>query len=80
MGRGRHKHVWNVERNEFIRRNAGLMKDTDLADEMTRVFGYPFSIVAIRLQRRSLGILKENGRGKCKIKGAIRKQENKSDI
>ena len=71
MGRGRYKHVWNAERNEFIRRNAGKMKDSDLAAEMTRLFGYKFSIVAIRLQRRSLGIKKENGRGKCAIQNTI---------
>ena len=39
MARGRKSHVWNAERNNFIRENAGTMKDADLAKEMTRLFG-----------------------------------------
>ena len=68
MVRGRSAYVWNAERNDFLRRNAGLMKDVDLAREMSRQFFYEFSVAAIRLQRRKLGIQKENGRGKCEIK------------
>ena len=68
MVRGRRGYVWNAVRDDYIRQNAGLMKDQKLADEMTRIFGYPFSMVAVRLRRRSLGIQKENGRGRCEIK------------
>jgi len=68
MVRGRTSYVWNAARNDFIKRNAGLMKDEDLAVEMTRMFGHKFSVAAVRLQRRSLGVKKENGRGRCEVK------------
>ena len=68
MTRGRKSYVWNAERRHFIRQHAGEMTDDILAGEMTRRFGYKFSIAAVRLQRRALGIQKENGRGRCKIK------------
>ena len=54
---------WGEEHNNFIRQNAGRMKDEDLAKKMTMQFGRRFTINAIRLQRRSLGIKKVGGRG-----------------
>ena len=69
MARGRRGSVWNAVRDDYIREHAGAMIDEELASEMTRIFGHYFSIVAIRLRRRSLGIRKENGRGRCEIKG-----------
>jgi len=68
MVRGRSTYVWNAERNDFLRRNAGLMKDKELATVMSKHFAYYFSISAIRLQRRALGIKKRGGRGKYEIK------------
>jgi len=68
MTRGRKNYVWNAERDNFIKQNAETMKDQKMATEMTRMFGHKFSITAIRLRRRSLGIQKQNGRGRCEIK------------
>ena len=59
---------WGEEHNDFIRRNAAIKKDKDIAKEMTVRFGRKFTINAIRLQRRSLGIKKKNGRGKCELR------------
>ncbi len=55
--------VWREDHNNFIRRNANYMKDEKMASEMTKMFGRKFTINAIRLQRRSLGIKKTGGRG-----------------
>lgn len=66
--RGRKSYVWTEERKRYLRDNAGQMTDNILAREMSRIFEHSFSIAAIRLKRRELGILKENGRGKCKVR------------
>ena len=79
MSRGRKNYVWNMERDNFVRENAGRLKDADLAVEMTRRFGHPFSLAAIRLQRKKLGVFKENGRGLCKVKNRDGASDRKSD-
>lgn len=66
--KGRYNYVWDAVRTEFLKQNAGKMKDAELAKEMTRRFGRYFSVAAIRLRRRAIGIKKENGRGRCEIK------------
>ena len=56
--------VWGEEYNVYLRNLAGRKKDADIASEMTAKFGRVFTINAIRLQRRALGIRKKGGRGK----------------
>ena len=58
---------WGEEHNNFIRRHAGNMKDEDMAKKMTVQFGRHFTVNAIRLQRRSLGIKKVGGRGRFNL-------------
>ena len=67
MARGQKSYVWNAERNHYLTEHANIMKDGDLAEEMTRQFGQTFSINAVRLQRRALGLRKVGGRGKFEI-------------
>ena len=69
MARGRKSYVWNAERNHYLTEHANIMADGDLADNMTKFFGQKFSINAVRLQRRALGIRKKGGRGKFGIIG-----------
>ena len=68
MARGRKIHVWSAARSKFLLDHAATVKDADLAEIMSKKFGYRFSTAAIRFRRRALGVQKKNGRGKCEIR------------
>jgi len=64
-----------LDKNEknFIRRMANIIKDADLASELTRIrfeFGNRdrVTIDQVRKARYSMGIEKARGRGRCHIK------------
>lgn len=58
---------WSDAEKDFIRKHAATMKDRELQEHLMRQRGRPISIQCIRKQRRSLGIVKQKGRGKCNI-------------
>jgi hypothetical protein len=64
-----------LDKNEkdFIKRMANIIKDADLASELTRIrfdFGIKerVTIDQVRKARYSMGIEKSRGRGKCNVK------------
>jgi len=58
---------WTVEEKEFIRKNAGFMKDKDLAQKISDESGRPVTVDALRKIRQKLGIKKRHGRGVCAL-------------
>lgn len=67
--------VWKEHEQQFIRDNAGRMKDKELAVKLTQITGRHVTIQAVRKQRQKMGIEKAKGRGICKIV----EQEKESD-
>lgn len=67
--------IWTETEKNFIRANAGVMKDRELAVKLTEMTGRNVSMQAVRKQRQKLGIKKAYGRGKC----SVVKQETSSD-
>jgi len=59
--------TWNEREKNFIRENAGSMKDTLLVQELAKQTGRVASLQAVRKIRRGLGIIKCCGRGICRI-------------
>ena len=64
-----------LDKNErdFIKRMANIIKDADLASELTRIrfdFGIKerVTIDQVRKARYSMGIEKTRGRGRCNVK------------
>ena len=63
----------NDSEKEFIKGVANIMKDSDVAAELTRIrrgFGTTkkVTIDQVRKARYSMGIEKMRGRGKCNVK------------
>jgi len=58
---------WTVEEKEFIRENAGSMKDKDLAQKLCEKSGRHITVDALRKVRQKLGIKKKHGRGICAL-------------
>ena len=63
----------NDNEKEFIKGVANIMKDTDIAAELTRIrHGFDIqdrvTIDQVRKARYSMGIEKVRGRGRCHIK------------
>jgi len=58
---------WTVEEKEFIRENAGSMKDKDLAQKLCDKSGRHVTVDALRKVRQKLGIKKKHGRGICAL-------------
>ncbi len=52
---------------DFIRNNANIMKDKDVAAFLTRISGRYVSINSVRHARTNLGIRKEPGRGVSRV-------------
>lgn len=61
--------VWSSAERDFIRDNAGKLKDKELAAKLTQMTGRLVSLQAVRKQRQKMGISKNPGRGKCEIVG-----------
>ena len=70
--------VLSEQENEYIGKMCNILKDAQIADELTRI-RYTFrikdkvTIDQVRKSRYKQGIQKKSGRGKCQIK---RKEEN----
>ena len=63
----------NNNEYNFIRKMANIIKDADLAHELTRIryeIGIKdrVTIDQVRKARYKMGIMKKKGRGKCQIK------------
>ena len=58
---------WTLEEKEFIRENAGVMKDRDLAQKLADKSGRRVTVDALRKVRQKLGIKKKHGRGICAV-------------
>jgi hypothetical protein len=58
---------WTLEEKEFIRNNAGFMKDKELAKKLTDKSGRRITVDALRKVRQKLGIKKKHGRGICAL-------------
>jgi|TARA_R110000824_G_scaffold48118_2_gene136037 hypothetical protein len=59
---------WAEKDLRYIRENAGVMKDRELAAELTQRSGRPVTLGAVRKMRQRLGIEKKGGRGVCKLR------------
>lgn len=59
---------WNDAEIQFIRENAGSMKDEDLAMNINRITGSSdITVAMVRRQRRKLNIAKTRGRRVNKV-------------
>jgi len=59
--------IWEESEKTFIRNNADLMKDMEIAHKLSQITGRSVSIQAVRKQRQKMGIVKERGRGRCAV-------------
>jgi len=59
--------IWEESEKTFIRNNADLMKDMEIAHKLSQITGRSVSIQAVRKQRQKMGITKERGRGRCAV-------------
>ena len=59
--------IWSETERDYIRENAGKLKDKELAAKLTQITGRVISLQAVRKQRQKLGIAKAPGRGKCDL-------------
>jgi len=60
--------TWTEMEKQYIRENAGIIKDSEVAAKLTEITGRKISIQSLRKQRQKLGLLKASGRGFCKLK------------
>ena len=60
---------WTESERNFIIENAHRLTDNDIADRLTRSTGRSISVNAVRKTRQRLGIIKQSGRGICKLRG-----------
>jgi len=59
---------WTLEDKQFVRENASIIKDKDLAIVLSRRNQRIISLDAVRKLRQRLGIIKKSGRGRCELK------------
>tara|TARA_R110000765_G_scaffold34189_4_gene77663 strand:- start:448 stop:672 length:225 start_codon:yes stop_codon:yes gene_type:complete len=59
---------WAEKDLQYIREHAGVLKDRELAAELTQRSGRPVTLGAVRKMRQRLGIEKKSGRGICKLR------------
>ncbi len=59
--------VWTIDEELFIKENAGVLKDVEIARQLTQKSGRSVSLQAVRKKRQSLGIPKKPGRGICQL-------------
>lgn len=57
------KRRWTEIEKNFLRTNAEAMKDVDISVHLKK------TLKSVREMRRRLGLIKESGRGKVKLKG-----------
>ena len=58
---------WSEDEKDFIRANASVMKDAEMADYLTDITGRLVTLDAVRKVRQKLGITKKPGRGICGV-------------
>ena len=59
---------WSEKDLQYIRENAGILKDRELAAELTNRRGRAVTLGAVRKMRQRMGIEKKSGRGICKLR------------
>jgi len=59
--------VWTEAERNFIRRNAGVITDEEGARQLSVLIGRPVTLCAYRKQRQKLKIVKNKGRGVCRV-------------
>ena len=59
---------WSEKDLQYIRENAGILKDRELAAELTNRSGRAVTLGAVRKMRQRMGIEKKSGRGICKLR------------
>jgi len=59
--------IWSEAEKQYVKDNAGKMRDQDIATELTKKSGRKVSLQAVRKQRQKLGIAKKPGRGICSV-------------
>lgn len=57
--------AWDFDEVEFIRMNAGHVKDEDLLAMLVRITGRSITLGALRRKRLRMGVKKKRGRGRC---------------
>ena len=60
---------WTESERRFIVENAHRLTDNEIADRLTVSTGRSISVNAVRKTRQRLGIIKQSGRGICKLRG-----------
>jgi hypothetical protein len=68
--------MWSDAVKKFVRENASLLKDEQIAATLSRLTGRHVSKVAVSKLRASMGIEKRMGRGYCQV--VVRPDEPKS--
>jgi hypothetical protein len=61
------RHTWSEAEKEFVRQNAGRMKDADVAATLSRICGRAITVASVRHCRQNLGLKKRRGRGLCEV-------------
>lgn len=64
---------WSEPEKQFIRDNAGRVRDRDIAAILTRITGRHISQKAVEHQRERLGYAKLHGRGVCGLQPSSRR-------
>ena len=59
--------VWRRAEKDYIRQNAGKMKDKELAEKLEKRTGRKISLQSVRKQRQKLKLAKKPGRGRCEL-------------
>lgn len=58
---------WTEADKSFVRENAHVLKDQEIANCLSERTGRKVSLEAVRKMRQKLGIKKKCGRGICKL-------------
>jgi len=61
--------IWQEHEKVFIKNNANILKDVELADRLSKMTGRKVTLQAVRKQRQKMGINKIPGRGRCRVVG-----------
>jgi hypothetical protein len=58
---------WTEDEKNTIRMKASIVKDKDLAAELSKSSGRKVTIASVRKQRTLMNIKKKSGRGVCSV-------------
>lgn len=64
--------IWTDEEKEYVRANAGVLTDQQMADNLTRITGRHVPMSGARRQRQKMGLKKKHGRGVCQLDESVR--------